>query len=110
MAEVLKRLGATVVVAATPTQLFLGDAGKQVSVSSILVVNQGDSVRTYRIAHIDGALGAVAKEDYLAYDFQIPPRTAIPYTVGMCANGAETILVQADHADVTFIAWGAQSQ
>lgn len=110
MAEQLKRLGATQVVSDMDTQLYLGEAGKNVSISSILVVNRGDTARIFRIAHIDGALAAVALEDYLAYDFEIAPRTAIPFTIGVCMLGAETILVRADHADVHFIAWGSVNQ
>lgn len=110
MAEVLKRLGATLVVATTDTLLYQVPAGKNASVSSVVAVNRGDSVRTFRIAHVDGAIATVANEDYIAYDFQIPPRTAIPFTLGICMGPTDSIMVRADHADVSFIAWGAENQ
>ena len=110
MAEALKRLGATAVVANTDTLLYQVEAGKMASVSSIAVVNKGASIRTYRLAHVDGAgIASVAAEDYFAYDFEIPAFTTFPFTIGVTMGQLDSLMVRANHAEVSFIAWGAES-
>ena len=108
MAETLKRLGATVVVADTDTELGGPGASTTWVLSHILVVNQGDTDRTFRVAHVDGDLADVATEDYVAYDYPIEARGFVPITVGMCIDAGHTLLVRSSSANVNFIAWGSE--
>jgi hypothetical protein len=102
--ETLKRV-ATTVVANTDTELGRPDIRTVWQFASLNVVNRGDSVRTFRIAYIDGAITDVAPEDYCPYDMKIGPHSVIPFTLGQNLEAEYTILVRADHADVHFIGW-----
>jgi len=109
MAETLKRLGATVVVANTDTELYGPGSAVTGVVSTIAVCNRGGSSRTFRIAHVDGgAIGAVADEDYFAYDQVILANSSQFFQLGITFGGDDTILVRANHAEVNFIAWGSE--
>jgi len=107
MAEVLQRLGATEVVADTNTSLGSPDVRTTWVVSTIVAVNMGSTARSIRIAHIDGAIGDIANEDYICYDYPIEPNGVVPFSLGICVSAEETILVRASHAEVHFIAWGS---
>lgn len=108
MAEALKRLGATVVVADTDTGLYTVPAGKSAVVSTIVACNTGSTDRTVRIAHVDGAIGDVATEDYVLYDHGIEGNGSITLSLGVAMTAADTILVRANHAEVVFTAWGSE--
>lgn len=111
MLEEPKRLGKTVVVAATNTALYTVPAGKYATVSKIAVCNRGASARTFRVAHVDGAIAVVADEDYIVHDMAIAANTTeyVPSgTGGIAMEAADTILVRANHADVNFQAWGVE--
>lgn len=103
MQEKLGRLAATTVTANTDTELLSSKKARL----CVIVCNRGSSARTYRIAHIDGALGDLANEDYLAYDEAIAANSSIARVIGSVAS-TETILVRANHADVHFIAEGVE--
>lgn len=109
MAETLKRLGATVVAANTNTQLYGPDASTTGVASTISVCNRGGTDRTFRLAHVDnGAIGAIANEDYFAYDQIILANSSLFFQLGITFSGDDTILCRASHADVNFIAWGSE--
>jgi hypothetical protein len=103
MQEQLGRLGATTVTADTDTALISSKNCK----CTVIVCNRGATDRTYRIAHVDGAIGAVANEDYHAYDEDIPANSSIARVIGTVASD-ESILVRANHADVHFVAEGVE--
>lgn len=108
MAETLKRLGATTVVATTNTSLYQVPSGKSAVVSSLVVCNRGSTDRTFRVAHVDGAIGSVANEDYIAYDAPIEANGTITLSLGITMQAGDSLLVYASHADVNFIAWGSE--
>ena len=109
MAETLKRLGATEVVANTDTELYGPGATTTGVVSTIAVCNKGATNRTFRLAHVDGAaIAGVAAEDYFAYDHTILANSSQFFQLGVTFSGNDTILVRASHADVVFIAWGSE--
>jgi len=109
MAEILKRLGATVVVANTDTELYGPGATITGVVSTISVCNCGSTNRTFRLAHVDGAdIAGVAPEDYFAYDQTILANYSEFFQLGITFSGNDTILVRASHADVVFLAWGSE--
>lgn len=103
-----KRLGATVVTADTDTALYTVPASTQTIMSNITVCNRGTSTRTFRVAHVDGAIGDVANDDYLAYDCNIDPNSSIVICSGISMGASETILVRANHADVNFVCSGVE--
>lgn len=108
MAEDVKRLGATVVTANTDTALYTVGASTSAVVSTIHVCNIGSTDRTFRIAHVDGAIGDVANQDYLYYDATIEANKGASFTIGIAMETADTILVRANHAEVVFSCWGVE--
>ena len=108
MGNVYKRLGATTVTANTDTGLYTVPGSTEAIVASIIICNLGSTARTFRVAHVDGAIGVVANEDYLAYDCAIDPNISIVLTTGLSMAAAETILVRANHAEVVFNCSGVE--
>jgi hypothetical protein len=108
LAETLKRLGATTVVADTNTSLYQVPTGKSAVVSSIVVCNRGSTDRTFRVAHVDAAIASVASEDYVAYDGSIEANGTVSLSLGIAMESGHSLLVRANHADVNFIAWGSE--
>ncbi len=102
------RLGATVVTADTDTALYTVPASTEVNVSNIHVCNIGSTSRKFRVAIVDGAIGAVSNEDYLYYDTPIAGNTSVALQIGITLAATYTILVRADHAEVVFSAFGAE--
>jgi hypothetical protein len=103
-----KRLGATVVVAITATELYAVPTSTQAIVSELTVCNIGTSERTYRIAVVDGAIGTVSNEDYKVYDAPISPNSSVIFNPGYAMEAESTILVYASHADVVFSCSGIE--
>lgn len=109
MSTAYKKLGATVVVADTDTALYTVPGSTSAIVSSIIICNKGTSTRTFRIAHISGGgIGAVGAADYLYYDLYIRGRDTFVVTIGITMATTDTLLVRANHADVTFTAEGSE--
>ena len=108
MGKEYKRLGATVVTADTDTRLYTVPASTSVVVGNLHVCNIGSSARTFRVAVVDGAIGAVSNEDYLYYDVEIAANTGVAFNIGLTLPTTYTILVRANHADVVFSAFGAE--
>ncbi len=107
MAETVKRLGATVVVAATNTLLYQCPAGKS-AVVNVTACNTGTTDRTVRIGHVDAAgIIGVAAEDYLLYDAPIEASGSVN-VMGITMGPLDSILVRATHAEVTFMAHGSE--
>jgi len=108
MAETLKRLGASTVVADTNTELGGPETGYTWVVSTIVAVNRGATDQVFRIAHVDGDLADVANEDYIAYDYPIEANGVVPFSLGVCVDAGHTILVRSDSANVHFMMWGSE--
>lgn len=110
MAEARLILGQTTVTADTPTTLYTIPTTTEAVVSSVVVCNTGASERTFRIAfRKDGA--ALALQHYTHYDVKIPANETFIATIGatMTATGGQDLLiVQANHAEVVFSAFGVQ--
>jgi hypothetical protein len=108
MAKSYGRLGATVVVANTDTALYTVPASTSAVVSEITICNIGSSQRTFRLAHVDGAIGDVATEDYKYYDALINPNSSLILNIGLTMATTETLLVRANHAEVVFSCSGVE--
>jgi len=108
MAKTYKRLGATVVTANTNTALYTVAASTSAIVSELTVCNIGSSQRTFRIAHVDGAIGSVANADYKFYDAVIDANTSLMLNPGYTMAATHTLLVRANHAEVVFSCSGVE--
>jgi hypothetical protein len=108
MSTTRKRLGVSNPSANTDTALYTVPGSATAVVSMIQVCNQGGSDATFRIAWVDGAIGVVASEDYLYYDVTIPANDSICVRSGLTMESADTILVRASTADVSFVAGGIE--
>ena len=108
MAKAYKRLGAVTVVANTDTTLYTCPTSTTTITSCIFVSNRGASERTFRIAIVDGAIGSVSSSDYLYYDAVIAANSGQSFNIGVILQTTYTILVRASHADVNFLAFGAE--
>jgi len=108
MAEEVKRLGATEVVANTDTALYTVPTGKRAVVATIQALNRNAGAQTIRLAHIDGALVDLAEEDYIEYNYSVAANTAARWSIGICMEAGDILMVRASHADVRFLAWGSE--
>jgi hypothetical protein len=109
MSSVRKRLGATTVTADTDTSLYVVPANTETIVSTILVCNRGTTTATYRVAHVDGDISAVASEDYVVYDATVPANDSVPLTIGITMQATHSLLVRSSSTSVSFIAWGTET-
>jgi hypothetical protein len=100
-----KRLGATTVVAATPTILYTCPAATETDVVTVVACNTGATAHTFRMAHDFGGLGVTLAENFV-YDATIEGNTAYSWTGTVKMQAGDTLVVQADHAEVVFSAWG----
>ena len=106
MANNYKRLGATTVTANTDTNLYTVPASHEAIVKSVTVCNIGSTARTFRIACVDGAIGAVANEDYQFYDTTIGANDSLIIQPNWTLIATHSILVRAAHAEVVFSCFG----
>ena len=87
------------------TNLALFTASAYLREVKIFCVNRTGNMASVRVAHIDGAIGAINNADYIFYDVQLLPyETKVINVDGMIS--ADTILVRSDIIDVTFKADG----
>jgi len=113
MADTYKRLGAQEIdgvtnAVNTNVALYVVPGATSAVVSDIHACNRSANVGTIRIAHVDGALGAVADEDYIIYDETIEPSGHKDIQIGISMEAADTLLIRSDVVDINFIAWGVE--
>lgn len=97
------RLGARdIAVIDTDTNLYTVGA-EYPSEIVIKICNRNNAVVAVRLAHIDGALGAVSLEDYILYDVLLQPyETKFIEVDGAVQN--DTFLIRSDTTNVSFMA------
>lgn len=98
------RLGAVDLSATTNTTVFTGVTDK-ITTANITVCNRNASPVTFRLAHIDGAIGALANEDYIEYDQPISANDSYEKT-GVVVAAGHTIMAYSDTANVSVVAAG----
>lgn len=113
MTDTYERLGAEEIdgvtnAVATNISLYTVPASTETIVSAINVCNRSAVTGTIRIAHVDGAIGAVADEDYIIYDETIEPSGHLSIQLGISMAATHTLLVRSDVVDINFIAWGVE--
>jgi len=104
-----QRLAATQVVADTDTLLYACDVA-ETEMTDLVICNTGSVSHTFRLAHIEGAIGTVSLEDYLEYDSTIEANTTYIWPRSLYMLEDDTVMVRADHADVVFSARGLRSE
>lgn len=102
------RFGAAKPAAATPDMLFTGQAGK-VRTATVRGTNQSTTTAALvRVALMDATtVGAVAIEDYIFYDFEVPAGKPFGESGIVVAEG-QGMLVQSDTGNVSFVGWGME--
>lgn len=109
MAVAYKRLGAVAPSATTDTSLYAVPASTAAILDGITVCNRDTSDATFRIAHVDGAIGSVSDEDYIYYDFRITAQSTIEGILkGQCMATTHSILVYASSANLSFTVGGME--
>ena len=113
MADAYKRLGAEEIDGAanpvnTDVALYVVPGATEAIVSAIHACNRSAVVGTIRIAHVDGAIGVVADEDYIIYDETVEGNGHIDIQLGISMEAADSLLVRSDVVDVNFIACGVE--
>ena len=93
------RLGVADLAATTDTSIYIVPATLIASVT-VSIVNRNASAATIRLAIVDGAVGALANEDYIEYDVNVPANGILERT-GIVMSTAENIVVRSSLANVS---------
>jgi hypothetical protein len=107
MANAYKILGQVADASALDVTLYTVPASTETVVSSIIICNRENAANTFRIA-IKANGGAVADEDYIAYDAIITANDTITLTLGITIDASDVISVGASDANVTFSCYGTE--
>ncbi len=70
-AKIHGRLGAQALLANTDTALYVTPAARKAT-GTLTLANRSTTDATFRVAMIDGVLGTLANEDYMAFDLTLP--------------------------------------
>jgi len=108
MPETAKRLGAVDVAATTNTLIYAVPASTSTVVSTVAICNRNSSSVKVRLAHVDGAIGSIANEDYIYYDVTIPANDSLTLTVGITMATTHTLMAYSNTANVNFVTWGVE--
>jgi len=98
------RLGAVDLAATTNTLVYTVPASKIATVN-ISIANRNASAIVIRLAHLNGAIGTLANEDYIEYGVTIAANGVLERT-GIVMAATHTIVAYSDTANVSVQAWG----
>lgn len=98
--ETRKVLGQEAPSATTETDLYEVPAGKDATITGVLVANRGTASTTYRISISVGG-GATANKDYTHYDVAIPGNDTYQGPPDMLAAG-DIVRVYAGNGNLSF--------
>lgn len=93
------RLGAASLAADTDTGVYTVPAAVVMTVN-VLFCNRGADAATVRLALVDGAVGALADEDYIEHGTVIPAGGVLERS-GLALSAGETVVVRSDKATVS---------
>lgn len=105
-AKIHGRLGAPALAAATDTVLYQVPTGRKATVS-VRFCNRSSTATSVRMAHIDGAVGVLANDDYMIYDAPLPPNGMIT-DERITVSAGHTLMVRAGSADVSVVCFGIE--
>jgi len=98
------RLGASDLTAAVNTTIYTVSASTIATVN-INVCNRNATSVTVRLAHLDGAIGTLADEDYIEYDVTIPANGVLERT-GIVMAATHSIMAYSPNSNVSVSIWG----
>ena len=107
MPTTYKVLGQQYPTAATATTLYTVPSTTQTVVSSITICNLGSAADTIRIA-IRVAGGALANEDYIAYEEAVAANSLMTITAGLTLAATDVITVYSTAGTCAFNAFGSE--
>lgn len=105
MPATITNLGQLNPAATTETDLYVNPALTTVTLSSIIICNQGVTDATFNIAVVAGG-GAAAAKDFLFFEHPIPAKRTFIATIGDMLNAADVIRVEGSNANLSFKASG----
>ncbi len=114
MTDTYKRLGAVEIDGSsnavdTNINLYTVPGSTETIVSSINICNRSNnSADDIQIAHVDGAIGVVADEDWIVFNIDIPAENHENIILGITMEATHSLLVRSGIVDVNFIAWGIE--
>jgi hypothetical protein len=100
------RLGAVAPTATTLTAVYTVPASRKATVT-LNVCNRGSAPITVRVAHIDGAVGAVANEDYIEWSAPLPVGGVLERT-GITMQPTHTLAVFASDGNASAVVHGIE--
>lgn len=98
-AKIHGRVGAADLAATTNTGVYTVPATRKGTLTVIACNRNATAVRV-RLAYIDGALGALANEDYIEYDTLVPGNTPLTVT-GLPITATHTLMAYASTTGVS---------
>jgi hypothetical protein len=107
MPTIYKVLGQSAPSATTNTDVYTSPASTQTVISTLTVANRAATAATFRIA-IRVAGGAIANEDYIAYDATVAANDATNLTLGVTLAATDVVTVYASTANLSFNLFGSQ--
>lgn len=105
-AQIHGRLGASDLAATTNTSTYSVPASRKATVA-VAFCNRNATAVTVRLAHVDGAIGVVANEDYLEFDSTIPANGVLERT-GITMTATHTLLTRASGTGVSVVVSGIE--
>ena len=105
-AKIHGRLGAASLAATTDTSVYSVPASRKATVT-VSICNRNATDVTIRLAHIDGAVGAIANEDYIEYGATVPANGVLERT-GICMAASATIMGYASATNTSFVVSGIE--
>lgn len=105
-AKIHGRLGAQDLPATTLTSVYSVPASRKAT-CTLSICNRNATAVTARVAHIDGAVGAVADADYIEYGVSIAPNGVLERT-GITLTATHTLAVYVSGTGVSAVAHGVE--
>lgn len=105
-AKIHGRLGALDCAATTAEAVYSVPASRKATVN-VTLCNRNSTSVTARIAHLNGAIGTLANEDYIEYDVLIPPNSSIE-RAGITMTATHTIGTYISTTGITAQVYGVE--
>lgn len=105
-AKIHGRLGAQDLAAATDATLYTVPAGRKATVT-VRFANRSSTATSVRLAHIDGAIGSLANEDYMMYDTPLPGNGVLTDD-RITLTAGHTLMVRSGAATVSAVCFGVE--
>lgn len=105
---ILGIMGTEQPVAATPVPLYTAPPSRQAVISTLTVAEVGGAEAAIRIYAVEES-GTPSDANAIAYDLYLPANTHYGFTEGIALSPGQAVHVESDTGDVTFIAFGNET-